>query len=274
MPVSSRNQLSNRPVIIAHRGASGLYPENTLLALQTAHKDGADLIEIDVRLTRDGHVVLLHDATLERTTNGAGKVSWSTLAEVKKLDAGMRFTRDNGRSYPFARKGIQVPLLAEALAFLPDSMFQVEFKDNNFALAAKALDVIKTHGALHRTQVATASSRIGRFVRAIEPEVVIAHTAVDTLKFVLFAGLGLAYSPCFHAGFIDLPVWLFCTSAMVSRAIRFAAIHSLRIRAYTVNDLDRIKQLANMGVEGFFTDYPGQARQLLDTLFQDRAQTG
>lgn len=263
---------SQRPLVIAHRGASGLYPENTLPALRAANCEGADLIEIDVRLTKDRHVVVLHDPTLERTTNGAGRVRAMTLSQVKKLDAGFTFTRDNGRSYPFAGKGIQIPLLTEVLTALPDAFFQIELKDNEFDLAESVLNAVKLHNALHRIQLATASTRIGHFIRSLEPQACIAHTAIDALKFVLGTVLCRPYEPRFHAGFIDLPLFLFRNPRLVSRAIKLATMHDLRVRAYTVNDLDRIKQLVHLGVEGIFTDYPGQARQLLDELFQDTKQ--
>lgn len=268
----STNDRSLRPLIIAHRGASGLYPENTLPALKAASCEGADLIEIDVRLTKDRQAVVLHDPTLDKTTNGAGRVCAMTLFQVKKLDAGFTFTRDNGRSYPFAGKGVQVPLLTEVLTELPDVDLQVELKDNDFALAESVLNAVKSHNAVHRIQLATASTRIAQFIRSLEPQACIAHTASDALKFVFYTALCCRYEPRFHAGFIDLPLCLFRNQRLVSRAIKLAAMHDLRVRAYTVNDLDRIKQLIHLGVAGIFTDYPGQARQLLDELFDDANQ--
>lgn len=263
---------SLRPLVIAHRGASGLYPENTLPAIIAATRERADLIEIDVRLTKDRHIVLLHDPTVERTTNGAGRVRAMTLTQVKSLDAGFTFTRDNGRSYPFAGKGVQIHLLAEVLTELPNVSFQIELKDNDFALAESVLNAVKMHNALRRIQLATASTRIAQFVRFLEPQACIAHTAIDLLKFVLCTAVCRPYEPCFHAGFIDLPLCLFRNQRLVSRAIKLAAMHDLRVRAYTVNDLDRIKQLVHFGVAGIFTDYPGQARQLLDELLKDTNQ--
>src|SRR5204862_7422311 len=91
--------LDARPVI-AHRGASGVAPENTLPAFELALRQGADALELDVRLTRDGAAVVIHDATLERTTDLAGPVLAHTLAELRMADAGARFTLDRGRTFP------------------------------------------------------------------------------------------------------------------------------------------------------------------------------
>lgn len=254
------------PVIIAHRGASGLYPENTLMAATAAYQGGADLIEIDVRLTRDGHVVVFHDASVERTTDGIGKISNMTLAQVEALDAGFRFTRDRGRTYPYAATGVRVPLLTHVLTALPRARFQIELKDNTIALAMAALELLTEHEAFDRTQIAVASAQLVSFISQVEPRAVLAHPAFDAVKFVLCATLGYAFRPRFHTGFIDLPLCLFRWRALVSRAVSLAAKNGLGIRAYTVNDLDRMKELANIGVDGFFTDYPQQARQIIDAL--------
>ncbi len=92
-------------LVIAHRGNSAFFPENTLEAFQQGMALGADALEFDVRLSRDGRAVVIHDATLERTTNGSGAVSALTLGELQRLDAGHRFTRDGGSTFPFAGAG-------------------------------------------------------------------------------------------------------------------------------------------------------------------------
>lgn len=255
-----------RPIIIAHRGASGLYPENTILAIREAHDNGADLIEIDVKLTQDGHVVLFHDISVDRITNGGGRLDKLTLVQVQSLDAGFKFTRDNGQTFPFAGQGLKIPLLSEVLAELPNAHFQIELKDNSYALPLKVLEVVRSHRAFERTQIATAFGRLLAFISKVEPQAVLTHSAFDAIKFVVCAAFLYAYRPHFHAGFIDLPLRLFHHRHMVSRAISLAARHGLKVRAYTVNDLDRIKCLVNMGVQGFFTDYPAEARLLVDAL--------
>ena len=112
--------LRGGPLLIAHRGGSLLRPENTLNAFESAAADWqADMLEFDVRATRAGHCVVIHDPTLERTTNGTGHVAAHTLAQLRELDAGYRFTADGGRTYPFRDCGIRIPTIDEVLERLP-----------------------------------------------------------------------------------------------------------------------------------------------------------
>src|SRR5512142_579746 len=120
--------LAGPPLLVAHRGGAGLAPENTLPAFLSARDDwGADMIELDIHLTADGQVVVIHDPTVDRTTDGTGPLASKTLAELRELDAGYRFTTA-GRRSPFRRRGVVVPLLTEVLEALPDMRFTVEVK--------------------------------------------------------------------------------------------------------------------------------------------------
>lgn len=131
--------------LIAHRGASALAPENTLPAIELAAARGARWIETDVRLTADGGLVMLHDATLDRTTDGSGAVARTTLNQIRALDAGAWFAPD------FA--GTLVPTLAEFLACVLDCglCLQLEFKENSGreeALVEAVVDILRTHWPL------------------------------------------------------------------------------------------------------------------------------
>src|SRR5512140_1883598 len=100
------------PRVFGHRGAAGVAPENTLVSFRRACADGADVFELDVHATADGEIVVLHDPTLERTTDGAGPVSTIRFAELERLDAGFRFSVDGGRTFPFRGRQVRVPRLA------------------------------------------------------------------------------------------------------------------------------------------------------------------
>lgn len=115
--------------VIAHRGSSAEAPENTLAAFEAAVQRGADALELDVRLTADGAPVVIHDSTLDRTTDGSGPVAAQTLAELRSVDAGSSFTPDRGRSYPFRGKGTQIPTLGEVLWTFPRMTLLVEIKE-------------------------------------------------------------------------------------------------------------------------------------------------
>ena len=121
--------LQGGPLLIAHRGGGGLMPENTLPAFLTAaERWRADMIELDVRATSDGHCVVIHDANVDRTTDGTGAVKTKTLAELQSLDAGYRFTPDGGKTFPMRGQGVRIPTIQEVFSALPEVRITVELK--------------------------------------------------------------------------------------------------------------------------------------------------
>src|SRR3989304_9790502 len=107
------------PLAFAHRGGSRLWPENTMPAFRRALEMGDEYTERDIRPSRDGVIVTIHDDALDRTTDGSGLVSAHTLAELKRFDAGYRFSPDGGKTYPFRGQGATVPTLAEVVEAVP-----------------------------------------------------------------------------------------------------------------------------------------------------------
>ena len=115
------------PWVIAHQGGRGLWPENTLYAFDRAIELGVDVLDMDLRITADGELVVMHDASVERTTDGSGRVDSMTLAEIRKLDAGYGFA-DAGE-FPHRDRGLKVPTLDEVLSKFPESRFIIEMKE-------------------------------------------------------------------------------------------------------------------------------------------------
>jgi glycerophosphoryl diester phosphodiesterase len=138
--------------VIGHRGNAAHAPENTLESFRQAAALGVDAIEFDVHLTGDGVVVVIHDPTLDRTTNGSGRVDRMAAAEVQQADAGARYTPDRGGTWPYRGKGITVPTLDGVLAAFPTTPLLIEVK----AVAAShhVRDRIEAHGAEERCIVA------------------------------------------------------------------------------------------------------------------------
>src|ERR671911_2347933 len=116
------------PVNLAHRGASTLAPENTIEAFRLAVEAGAGGLELDVHMTRDGHIVVIHDATVDRTTSGTGAVSEMTLDELRRLDAGHNFSPDGGPARPYRGRDVRVPTLEEVLEEFPAVAVNIEIK--------------------------------------------------------------------------------------------------------------------------------------------------
>jgi glycerophosphoryl diester phosphodiesterase len=150
-----------------HRGARGLAPENTLLGFQRAVELGVDMLELDVRLSKDGEVVVLHDALLDRTTDALGPVAERTYAELERLDAGHAFARDGG--FPFRGQGARIPRLVDVLDAFPDVMVTVEVKPGDPALVPRAVALVRER-APERVVLASADHATIRALRAHAPE--------------------------------------------------------------------------------------------------------
>jgi glycerophosphoryl diester phosphodiesterase len=138
-------------LVIAHRGNSAFCPENTLVSFQRGVALGADALEFDIRVSRDGEAVVMHDATLDRTTNGSGPVSALTLKELQRLDAGYRFTPDRGRTFPFRAQGITIPTLELVLSAFPAVHMIIEIKTRDASAEVKRL--LTANGAANRVLI-------------------------------------------------------------------------------------------------------------------------
>src|SRR5215212_7629564 len=116
------------PVNLAHRGASDIAPENTIEAFRLAVEAGAGGLELDVHITRDGRLVVIHDATVDRTTGGTGAVSGMTIDELRGLDAGYKFSPEAGPTRPYRGRGVRVPTLDEVLEEFPGVAVNIDIK--------------------------------------------------------------------------------------------------------------------------------------------------
>ena len=242
--------LDARPVI-AHRGASGLAPENTLPAFELAVRQGADALELDVRLTRDGAAVVIHDATLERTTDRSGPVLAHTLAELRMADAGARFTPDRGRTFPFRGTGVRIPTLAEVLWALPKVPVLVEVKEPEVQDAVRR--VLLQEDAAGRCVPA---SELGSALQAFrEPPFACGACASDIAQLyraVMFRrqlpqpGYRPLSVPRHHRG---LPV-------PTRRFVAAARSLGCPVHVWTVNDAATARRLWARGVAGIVTNVP------------------
>lgn len=254
---------AGRRLAIAHRGGAGLWPENTLHAFLRAGALGVDVIETDVRRTSDGEVVVIHDDLVDRTTDGRGRVGALTLAELKRLDAGFRWTRDGGRSFPFRGQGVTVPTLGEVFAALPAMRFNIEPKQADPALAAALCRLIREHGMTGRVLVgAFSGSTLEQFRREC-PEVATSAAASEVSAFLAMqrSGLGHAYSPAMQA--LQVPEWAGGLRVLTRDFVEAAHARNLRVHAWTVNAEDDMRRLTEMGVDGIMTDYPDRLLKVL-----------
>jgi glycerophosphoryl diester phosphodiesterase len=132
-----------RPWVIAHRGGMGLWPENTLRAFAGASALGADVLDLDVRTSADGALVVFHDAELGRTTEASGPLAALPLRELQALDAGYRWSADGGATHPFRGQGLRIPTLEEVFRAFPDAHLGLEIKETDPAAPARVCRAIR-----------------------------------------------------------------------------------------------------------------------------------
>jgi glycerophosphoryl diester phosphodiesterase len=251
-----------RPLVMAHRGGAGLWPENTLYAFERARSLGVDVIEMDVRSTADGTLVVIHDASVGRTTDGDGLVSRMQLAELKKLDAGYRWSSDGGRSFPLRGRGLTVPTLAEVFAAFPEMRFNIEPKQETPSLAAPLCRVIREHGMTNRVIVGSFRQTVLDEFRRGCPEVATSAGPSEVSKFLAMQKVGLdgSYSPSMQA--LQVPEYVGGLRVLTRDFVAAAHGRKLQVHAWTVNETEDMRRLLEMGVDGIMTDRP----DLLSTL--------
>ncbi|MBA3240195.1 MAG: glycerophosphodiester phosphodiesterase [Acidobacteria bacterium] len=252
-----------RPLVIAHRGGAGLWPENTLHAFEGAAALGADVIETDVRSTADGVLVVLHDATVERTTDGAGSVARMTLPELKRLDAGYRWSPDGGRTFPLRGRGLTVPTLEEVFERLPGMRFNIEPKRDAAPSPQLLCGVIRGRGMEGRVVVASFRASLLEEFRRECPEVATSASPVEAVNFIFRYKIGLAdsYSPAMHA--LQVPEYAGGLRVLTKGLVEAAHKCNLAVHAWTVNDSEAMRRLVGMGVDGVMTDYPDRLLEIL-----------
>jgi glycerophosphoryl diester phosphodiesterase len=241
---------ARRP-IIAHRGASGLAPENTMASFGLAADLGAEAFELDLRLAGDGVPVVCHDPTLDRTTDRRGPVGEFGSSELARVDAGSRFLAgDGGR--PFAGRGVGIPTLVEVLEHFPDMPLILELKEIAVALPAKR--VLEGYGAASRVVLASfdddTTAPFDRRTWRVAPG------RRGITRHAFRAALGLSARPsglaCFavpdrYKGWLPVP-----TRRFIAQAHRVGC----PVHVWTVNGVDLANRLWDLGANGIITNFP------------------
>ena len=255
--------------VIAHRGGWGLWPENTLFAFQNAVDLGVDMLELDIRGTKDGHIVVFHDSRLRRTTNGTGRVNEFTLEELKKLDAGYQWSPDDGKTFPFRGKGIEIPTLKEVFESFPEMRMSIEIKDREPQMVTACIDFIRKYGVQDRILVASfESGTLGRFREQI-PEVATSPGLTEGAMFYLLCRLHLSvvYHP--NAEVLQFPVrFPLKLDTKHPALINGAHENNMQVQIWTVDDKSDMKLLIERGVNGIITRRPDRLLKLLGRLPQ------
>lgn len=258
------------PRVFAHRGISSEYPENSLPAFRKAVEIKSDVIETDIHFTKDSRFVVFHDDTLERLTNGKGKVTDYTLQDLKKLDTGYNFTLD-GAAYPYRGAGLTFLSLDDLLEEFPDQRFNIDLKDKNTLQVPFYCETIKRHNAQHRVLTASNFRRNLVAVRRTIPEMATSAGLWEALGiFFLFRSGLLSTKKSFSMDALQIPEYI-GTSRVISEVfVRIIHEKGLRVHVWTVNKEEDMKRLIELGVDAVMSDYPGVLQKVYEAL--DREQ--
>jgi len=245
--------ISERPLVFAHRGGGALAPENTLAAFDNGLALGADGLELDVHLSRDGAVMVHHDRLLDRTTNLHGPIGQRTAAELAQADAGWHFRR--GDQYPFRGRGIGVPTLTEVLARYRGIRIIVELKTGSAELARAVVAAIRAADAVERVCVGSFDGRGLRLVRALEPAIATSAARIEVVWALIkvWCRRPLTHHPV--DGF-QVPERSGHTRVVSLALVNAAHRAGLGVQVWTVDRPEDALRLLEYGVDALITDRP------------------
>ena len=245
----------------------GEAPENTLLSFQRAMEEGAEYLELDVHGTLEGEVVIIHDATVKRTTNGRGRVSRKSLKDLKALDAGYRFSRDRGNSYPYRGQDIRIPALKEIFDALPQARLIIEIKQIRPTIVKK---VIETARQAHKEEAVLLATENDQIMNEIRRELQTSKLSIATgfsygevAAFMgwLAGGKTSDYLPSGQA--FQIPCEYNGMTLVNELTLRAAHDLGLEMFVWTVNETEQMRRLLKLGADGIITDYPARLRDLV-----------
>jgi glycerophosphoryl diester phosphodiesterase len=258
-PASNYYRSIDRPLVIAHQGGDGVWPGDTMYAFENAVRIGADVLEMDAHITKDGQIVLMHDEKVDRTTDGTGLIEDLTLDQLKQLDAAYQWSKDNGETFPYRGQGIQVPTLEELFQKFPQMRYVIEIKLTANPIDKPLCELIRKHDMQDKVVIASFHDQAMRNFRETCPEVATSASRGEVTTFVLLGKVFLnglvapryesIQPPYDPAESKNIPI-------MTKRFIREAHAKNLAVEPWTVDDPELMKQYIDWGVDGIMTDRP------------------
>jgi len=257
-----------RTLAIAHQGGRGLWPENTLLAFERSLELGVDVLEMDLRGTSDGHIVVHHDASVDRTTEGSGLVREHTLEAIRDLDAGYRFAVEAGGvdSHPYRGRGLEIPTLIEVLDRLPRSRLNLEMKEFDPGLARALCALLRKNGPVDRFLVASFDHEPMVAFRDACPDIATSATLRAGLVFFQLDRMPLGSLYRSPAVAFQVPEYFGKIHVVRPSFLETARAFNVRVQVWTVNEDEDLTRMLSMGVDGILTDYPDRLLRLMGRL--------
>ncbi|MBO8442960.1 MAG: glycerophosphodiester phosphodiesterase [Spirochaetes bacterium] len=264
--MSHHSFLEPMPRVIAHRGDSRNYPENTLPAFESAVRMGIDVVETDIHLTKDGVLVIWHDPTLERNTDGRGRIEDHTLEELRRFDAGYTFTQDGGRTFPFRGKGVRICTLAEALEHCPGQRFNIDLKTKCPEIVDEFIKVIREHDAVDRVVGASFHLSNLKRLRRLAPDFLTSVTTAEVVP-LLFRQKTHTLPKAFKRKIIfQIPMAAGPVKVVTPAFVKAMHQRGAVVMVWTINDEETMRRLFAMGVDSVMTDDPALVIKVADEM--------
>lgn len=264
----------NRPLVLAHRGGLGLAPEHSMVALDNSYKLGVDGFEIDLRLTKDEEIVLFHDDSIDRTSDGIGLIKDYTLEELKKFNFGYHFQDFDG-NYPYRDGKVEIVTLREVFEKYPNMYINMDIKDSpdtyeGSLMPSKLWRLIEEYNAETRVVVTSFySEQIDRFNLYAQNKVALGAGESDVKKaYTAFTSqFGHLYQP--KVDVFQIPVKSKRLPLDSPRFISYLANYNVPVHYWTINDEETMKKLLHNGAKGIITDRPDIATQVVKDFIKE-----
>ncbi|MFO8031467.1 MAG: glycerophosphodiester phosphodiesterase [Desulfohalobiaceae bacterium] len=252
------------PLVLAHRGGALIRPENTMPAFEHALELGAHGLELDIHKSMDGELVVIHDFTVERTTQGIGKVEEMDLAELKMLDAGHYFSpHDRPQEHPYRGMGIEIPTLRQVLQRFPDTLLCIEIKPNKPEIAEHLASMLQEHDRVQNTIVSSFHHKVLKRMREILPQVATGASKKEVRRVYFLHRLYLYWLYTPKAEVLQVPEKVGSIQLARPGLIRQAQDKGQLAQVWTVNQASNMRKYLDLDVHGIITDRPDLLLQIL-----------
>lgn len=246
-------------MVVAHQGGEGEWPSNTMEAFYASDALGVDALDMDVHLSRDDVLVLMHDTTVERTTDGRGAIRELTWEQLQKLDAGYRFTPD-GSTFPYRGKGLKIPRLEQVLQAFPSQRLGIEIKQAPPEAARILGQLLKSSGAESRVLLSTFEEAMMTEIRRYCPGVATSATPWEAKVFVAASRLHLEdwISPAYCC--LQIPLQYQGLSLLSERTVEAAHRRQVKVLPWTIDTAEEARFCLQVGADGLNTNWPSRMR--------------
>ncbi|MCA9939492.1 MAG: glycerophosphodiester phosphodiesterase [Anaerolineales bacterium] len=254
----------HHPLVFAHQGGENLWPSNTMFAFDQAAALGVDVLDSDMHMTRDGVLVLMHDETVDRTTNGTGAIRDMTLAEIEQLDAGYNFSTDGGQTFPYRGQGLTVPTLEALFQAYPHMRFGIEIKQTDpTPTAQRFCALIRQYEMEDQVLVSSFRQENMDAFRATCPEVATSATEGEVRLFYVLFRLGLSdtITPPYYS--FQVPERSGNIHILTPAFVAAAQRRGLTVQPWTINEVEDMRRILALAVDGINTDNPDRLLDLL-----------